>query len=502
MQTQRIESFQTIRISAAQKDGLLLWLIVLAVGVICLLIYPVMRLGFTYQINYNEGLYVYHQRDAVENRLMYGSAVADPLTPVSIPPVSLFLIGIPGRILGNYLITGRIISLLSLAALACLGACILRSKGTRWKAGLFGGLAIMALIAGYAPEYVGMNDPHLLALAFSFCGILIYTKYADTKFGLIASPLLLMIGLFTAPFAAAALLAVCLDILLRSPKRGIIWLGAAAVFFLICNALTSFQFTQIILDQLPLQSDFSTSRFLNQVNRLDFTFLILLLLSGWTALLAVFEPRTRIFAFYLAAALLIGILLSGGNPGGISQLFDLFAAMGLVMGLAVNRIPTTFKQIPGFYRTAVWCLAPLLTFLLLIHIPERLPRANSFNLLTSVQNGFLQDAAYLQKYPGRAYCENLLLCFLANKPLEMDALSSSDLAFRGRTDENLLLLIFESHQFDIVQLNRPLSDNLSQADYSPDILKSGSMTQNMRIAIARNYQVERKTTSGVFYSPR
>src|SRR5512133_2367117 len=149
MQTQRMDAFQTIAIPSRNRGWLLVWVIVMIVAVVLLYMYPVMRLGFIYQINYSEGWNAYHQREAIEGQPLYTEAVTDPFTPVNSPPLSFYLIGLIGSILGSHLMAGRIISLLSLIGIAILIPLILHSRGVRWKAGIFAGLVCLAIFAGY-----------------------------------------------------------------------------------------------------------------------------------------------------------------------------------------------------------------------------------------------------------------------------------------------------------------------------------------------------------------
>jgi hypothetical protein len=501
MQTQRIEAFQTIAIPSRKSGWLLVWVIVLAIGVVALFMYPVMRLGYIYQINYSEGWNTYHQCEVIEGQPLYTDVLGDPFTPVNSSPLSFYLVGFLGNILGSYLMAGRITSLLSLIGIAILCPLVLHSRGVRWKAGIFASLVCLAVFTGYAPEYIAMNDQHILALFLSFTGLLVYVYRRETFIGLVFSTILLSSGIITSQNVFPALLAVGLDTFIQNRKHGMLWLGLTVIFFFLLDAVTASHFSRLFLSQFKLIPNFSLDVFLNQITRLDLPFLFFVMVSGWAALFAYFQPIWRLFAFYLAASFLTAVIFSGGSSSGTSQLFDLFLAMGLMLGLSVNKVPAAFKQIPGLYNSTVWLLPPLITLALLFHIPDRIPRENTWNLLASVQNGFQQDAAYLKSQPGRVFCENLLLCFMAEKPLEMDAMNSSELAIQGETNENLALLVFESRQFDIIQINRPLPDNLSTAAYTPGIQRMGSMTQNMRIAIAHNYIIDHKSTTGVFYVP-
>jgi hypothetical protein len=308
-------------------------------------------------------------------------------------------------------------------------------------------------------------------------------------------------ALCTSPTAFPAALAVGLDIFLQSRHRGLVWLGVSLLSFLIIDGLTGFHSGGLFLKQFLLLPGFSIDLFFSQLNRLDFVFLILLLVTGWAAIICVFQPGLRLFSFYFAFAFVFGFAFSGGSTAGIYHLFDLFTAMGLTAGLSVNRVPAIFHQVPGLSFTAAWILPPLLVFCLLFNLPDRLPKPNTLNLLSSMQGNFERDVMEIRKQPGRVFCENLLLCFYAGKPLELDSTTATELAILGESDENLILAVFDTRQFALIQLNRTIPKDLASAVYTPRAERMGSMTRNMRVAILKNYRFDHRGGTGVFYVP-
>ncbi len=501
METQQIEAFQTIAIPTRNRGWLLFWVILLIMGAVAYLIYPVIRLGYFYQINYSEGLNAYHQKEAIEGQPLYSDPVTDPFTPVTIPPLSLYVLGFAGKIAGDFLIPGRVVSILALGAISVVCGSMLFSLGSRKRASLFGGLAALILVSAYAPEYSGMNDPHLPALAITLTGLFVYAIRGEKTAGLVVSSVLLAAALCTSQTAFPAALAIGLDAFILSRRRGVVWLGTSALTFLSLDGLTGFHSGGLLLEQFPRLAGFSMDTFFSQLSRLNFVFLVMLLTTGWAAIICVFQPRLRLFSFYFGFAFLFGFAFSGGSTAGIYHLFDLFAAMGLMAGLSVNRVPAIFHRVPGLSFTATWILPPLLAFCLLFNLPDRLPKNNTLNLLASMQSNFERDVVEIRKQPGRVFCENLLLCFYAGKPLELDSTTAAELAIQGTSDENLILAIFDSRQFDLIQLNRTIPKDLASSEYMPGAVRMGSMTRNMRIAILKNYRFDHRGGTGVFYIP-
>lgn len=501
METQRIEAFQTIAIPARNRGWLLVWVIVLLLGVLAYIAYPVLRLGYFYQINYSEGWNAYHQKEAVDGLPLYTDPKTDPFTPVTIPLFSLYVNGLIGHAAGDYLIPGRIISMLALGGLTLVSGLTLFSRGARKRVSLFGALAAVLLFAAYAPEYIGMNDSHILALALALTGLLVYAFRGETVPGLIMCCLIISAALCTSQTVFPAALAIGMDVFINSRRRGLLWLAASLATFFILDGLTGFHSGWLLLDQFARLTGFSAGTFFSQIGRLDIPFLILLLVTGWAAIICLFQPRLRLFSFYFAFAILFGLAFSGGTTAGVFHLFDLFAAMGLLIGLSVNRVPGIFHRLPGLTFMATWILPPLLVFCLLYNLPDRLPKANTLNLLASTQENFSRDVTEIRSQPGRVFCENLLLCFYADKPLELDSTTAAELSIQGESEENLILAVFDSRQFALIQLNRTIPKDLAGAAYSPNAIRMGSMTRNMRIAILNNYRFDHRGGTGVFYVP-
>jgi hypothetical protein len=309
------------------------------------------------------------------------------------------------------------------------------------------------------------------------------------------------VALCTSQTAFPAALAIGLDVFIQSRRRGLVWVGASVVTFLILDGLTGFHSVGLFLEQFPRLTNFSIDTFFSQLGRLDFVFLIVLLVTGWAAIICVFQSRLRVISFYFAFAFLFGFAFSGGSAAGIYHLFDLFAAMGLMAGLSVNRVPAIFHRVPGLAFTATWILPPLLVFCLLFNLPDRLPKPNTLNLLSSMQGNFERDVTEIRKQPGRVYCENLLLCFYAGKLLELDSTTAAELAIQGTSDENLILAVFDTRQFALIQLNRTIPKDLASTSYMPGAARMGSMTRNMRVAILKNYRFDHRGGTGVFYVP-
>jgi 4-amino-4-deoxy-L-arabinose transferase-like glycosyltransferase len=146
----------------------------LTLTVLLLLITPVLCLGLKFSINSNEGWNAYHALEVVSGELLYDKR--NEWTPVNYPPVSFYIIGSIGRLLGEPLFAGRYISFLSLLLISlCVGYAVKKLGGKVYDA-VFSGTFCIGLFAGFSQDYVGMNDPQMLGHIIILGGLLIYLQ--------------------------------------------------------------------------------------------------------------------------------------------------------------------------------------------------------------------------------------------------------------------------------------------------------------------------------------
>jgi hypothetical protein len=156
---------------------------VLLFGIACLFFsaWPVWRALFPIEIDFNEGWNAYHTDSAVGR----GEIYPDPSGFVgsNYPPLSYYLIGILSNYTWDAIYVGRALSLLATATIAVIVAqCIRNFNGSRIAAAL-GGFWFLGTMVRYADWYVGMNDPHLFALALMCLALLWFWAATPRSWG-------------------------------------------------------------------------------------------------------------------------------------------------------------------------------------------------------------------------------------------------------------------------------------------------------------------------------
>ena len=204
-------------------------LLILSLGVLATwaALWPAYRAFVNVEIDYNEGWNAYFADAAMGRMPLYPSR--DRLITNNYPPLSFYIVGGLGRLIGDPVLAGRLLSLGAVAVIAVAVALAIGRLGGNRTAMCVGALYFVATISRFFTGYVGMNDPHLLAQAVMTLGFVAFLRartrdrgYAVAivvmivagfiKHNLFAVPLTSMVWLGfyrRAQFVKCGLLAVC-----------------------------------------------------------------------------------------------------------------------------------------------------------------------------------------------------------------------------------------------------------------------------------------------------
>ncbi|HEX7481101.1 MAG TPA: glycosyltransferase family 39 protein, partial [Polyangiales bacterium] len=359
---------------------------------LAMLAYPAVRLFWDFEIDYNEGWNAVHQARAIAGQPLYGSA--SPLFFNNYPPLSFYLIGGLGSVLGDSVRTGRLVSLLSLLV---VGACcygVIRASGARRAHGLVALATCLGLFALRAPDYVAMNDPQLLAQAFLCVGLLVYVRHRQSP-GIAASvPLWFALGLLTKHNVLLVPLLVSAHVLLSASPRVRLWYSCSAVGLVFAVVITLYcVHGSAFFHALAAPRVYDLRRALP----LTVDFLVSVWLPMGPVLLGLIAAHTlslaRWVSAYLALSVLLGAALSGGAGVDVNVFFDAFIAMALGAGLIAQWLSTP-ERAP---RLAL-AFALVANAGVLAATPSQLARLTPSGLaaLDQTERRFQADVAYLQ----------------------------------------------------------------------------------------------------------
>src|SRR5215467_3632201 len=132
--------------------------------------WPVYRAFLNVEIETNEGWNAYFADAAMGKMPLYPST--DQLITNNYPPLSFYIVGLVGRLIGDPVLAGRLLSLVAVIAIATTVALSVRHLGGTRVAAAISAAFYIATMSRFFTTYVGMNEPQLLSHAIMALGFL------------------------------------------------------------------------------------------------------------------------------------------------------------------------------------------------------------------------------------------------------------------------------------------------------------------------------------------
>ncbi len=466
------------------QDNVVRWaplLIVALFAAVCLvgLWRVAATIGLRVPFDPNEGWNAYHADAAMTGRALYPEGRAWFVN--NYPPLSFYVVGAVGRVLGDNIIAGRIISLLSFLAVGAGIGQAARTMDCRNNEAFLAGLLFMTcLLAG--SDYVGMNDPQLFGHALETGALLFLLR--GTRADLLAA-LLFAVALFVKHNLIAMPLAAAAWLSLYDRRRALRFVAASAV-----SAVAG-----LIAFRLAYGSDL----FVHLASpRLYSLGLLQAGIRNWlvwsvvplalAAALAVFYRRDKHVAFcalYAITAIASGAAFAGGAGVDTNVFFDADMALSLGAGLALRKFAVRGTPWPVGIAIALLVL-PLAGLYLASDADWRDPEYWLHPMADEIAAA-RDDIAFLKDHRGAAICESLSLCYWAGKREEVDVFNlEQEFATGARPDDELVHYI-ESRAFGAIEF---------------DTLAPFSLTPRVRAALLRAYRIDHSDAEGVFLVPK
>ncbi len=461
--------------------------------------YPVVRIAWDIEIDANEGWNAYYQLRAMAGQSLY--VLPSPLAFNNYPPLSFYLVGAVGALLGDPMPAGRLVSLLSLGVIALSCGSVVRSAGGSRLDATLAVATCVALFSALATDYVGMNDPQLLGQAFILAGLAVHLRGDSTPRRAVLAAALFAVGVLTKHNLVVVPLLVAADVLRRGPARtrlaffatglalaaasaGLLWVVVGRTFFVQLLASRIFD---------PEHGFLLT---IDMLGRLQAP-----LAAIGLALIAFRRRRPMgLAAAYLVLALLQGVVFASGNNTDINVFFDVYIALAMGTGLVAHEIGARFPMPAARVAVALMANAGVIFI-----APLALGRfaVDSGGEMTGRERLFHADVAYLRAIPGVAVCQSFLLCFRAGKPLYYDMFGVNQGIHWGRLPPDVLVAKLRRHEIPVLQI----SDLPSHSPDDPPGVQSMPnpffhFGDDVFDALRRYYVVDRVGISGKFWVPR
>ncbi|NPD67568.1 hypothetical protein HN018_18650 [Lichenicola cladoniae] len=420
-----------------------------------LLLGPILTIPRHIPLNYNEGWNAYFDSRAanMETGPLYPGS--DSLVFNNYPPLSFYLVGAFGRfVVGDMIVAGRIVALLSLLASAgLLGLCI-RHLGGSVRGGLTGSVVFLLFAGTFFREYLAMDDPQWLAHALMLGGLA--TLLRGHRSGtlpardVVMAALLVLAGGFVKHSLVGIPLAATLWLAWFHPRSAVIWvatamagLGAGLLLTRLADGHAAFD------DVLRHHRIFRLWRLVKALGRL-----VPLLPMGIIAVVlwrdrGRRDPAVLFAGLFTLIAVVTGAVQRLGEGVYYNAHFETLIALCLMTGLAVSRVTSTGFDIRdhafGQGALAIFAILPLI-----VTAPWQIGRAWDDIAARHARERLWQPTiARLAATSGPAACEMLSLCYWAHKPFTIDFFNlnqsimtgGSIAAFQSMTEHHRLGMI-------------------------------------------------------------
>lgn len=427
----------------------------------------------------NEGWNAFHALHAMQGAGLYPSLHS--LLFNNYPPLSYFLTGPLGLVLGDQIIAGRVISLL-----ATLGVALALYRAARLLdcSAAQGALAAMMFLVSpwVLTKIGGIDDPQLLGNFLDALGLVVLLRRQPNGRADIGHVVLAAACFSAALFIKLLFVDLPLAVLIwlaLTERRSALVLAVSCAVFGIGGLLASNLLLHVdLLANVLSARVFLPGQMLAHPGQWLVTGALPLVASLY--LLRLRGDRGALLAgLYALAAVPLTLFFSGGEGVSAGPTFDLSMAVALGSAVFLSR-RQGHAWLVGI-ATALTAAVGLASF---------------FGLWSSSPSSFVvfrerpqvhADIERVMDAQGPVLCEMLALCYWAGRAPQVDAFGLSEAFKRHTRNEGELIGRLDARYYGLVQLTPR-----SSFAYSPAIMA----------ALGRDYRLAHQDSQGSFYLPR
>jgi hypothetical protein len=440
------------------------------------LIVPLVSLFRWVPRNYNEGWNAYWSEIALQGGTLYRAA--DSLIVNNYPPLSFYLVGWLGWLLGDNVIAGRLVSLAALGVLTLAVHAWLKAAGASREASLAGALFCLMGFATFGRGYVAINDPQMLAHAFMLTGLALLWRLKFSRTGAITGCALMLAGGFTKHLLVPLPVATTLWLAAHQRAQLRTWLLAGGAGLAIGCLLAAHcggpRFWLELLSARMYSLPVAARTVLDVLRKL----LPLIALSLVPYLRArrgaALSDAARFLWPYQALSLAIGAVACGGEGTNRNVFFDFMIAssMAAAFGLdALLRLPP-WPRLRGLSpgEAVLLLLGSVMTGSALTEWPQA---AHELRELDATERDTQRMVALIrQRGQSGAACEQLQLCYWAHVPFRVDFFNYGEKLRTGLLPVASCTDLLRQGAFPVLALQSPLGTTAALWRCGDDIPRS------------------------------
>ena len=399
----------------------------------------------------NEGWNAFQAARAIGTGPLYSGPQA--LTGNNYPPLSFYLVGWAGRLLGDPIVAGRIIALIAVLAVAgCIFVVVRRFSVSGSATPTIGALLFLGFNATLFRSYLCMNDPQWLAHALMMAGIAILIpdrpNAPPAARNVVVAALLMVSGGTVKHNLVAFPLATTLWLALHHRRSLTIWIGTAAAALLLSAALCYRAYgTDFFVDLLSADRHHSWQRMVLKSAPVVAATVPLLIVSAGLVRDRKSDSRLDLLLIAIAISVPLGIIQRSGQGIDRNAHFEALIALCIADAVALARHSVAFDK-PLLSQPLPWLILPILVVL-----PTTLrAEVNEIAGRASAEASWKRLEDRIAATPGKVACETPALCYWAGKSFEIDFfLYGQRVALRH--DARALQRALDEHRFAAIEVD-------------------------------------------------
>ncbi len=462
---------------------------------IALIVLPLRLLFEHIPLSYNEGWNAFHTA-----RLMAGGPLYPPVASgqfINYPPLSFYVVGLLGKLVGDNIFAGRILALVSLYIVTLNVGLAAAAAGVPRVLAAISALLFLVFAQIYFADYIAVDEPQWFGHVFQSAALVLLLRRSQPENWrqLILPAVLLLIGGLVKQNLVALPLAVTIWIAFIDRRLLLQWLaicaaaiaGAALFFFVLYGGRF---FEQVVAQPRYWTTEVLAWAYLYLGARITPFIGIGALGSivGWR------EPRWRLLLLYLGCGTIVGIGMMGAEGVIYNALFDCLIAAMLTSALFVDWTGRWAMSNTVVFRRSGQALT-----ILALTAPGLLVAPHSFDnygpLFESLGQapGWKDSIAQIAAAPGDVACEDLSLCYWAGRQSAIEFFNfgqyirrhpEAEAAFAEAVNDRRLALIqkqpdVRNHRLPPA-LDEAIARNYTATQVEPTIL----LTPTQKVAVS------------------
>ncbi len=421
--------------------------------------------------NANEGWNAAHATAFFNGQPLYHTTGA--LLTNNYPPLSFILTALLLPVVPDAVFAGRLLAVAAFLVVAVLIFLILRSARCDRAAAFLGSLVFVACMAVNFPNYVGTDDPQMLAHAVLLTGLRLLVPFPRRPTSIVAAAALMTAGLFIKHNPIAVPVTSAIWLCLFFPAAGARFLFSGLLFGLTGIGICRMGFGSDFLTSMMAPREYWFGKSWRDTLSLPPGLPFFVYAGTFSALLDRRNPFAVFLGLYLIVAVLVGVVAACGVGVSENAFFDVVIGGSLASGHLLAQT----RRMAAWPGLRIWALCSLASAAVVGPGMVTAKDMLQFPAWAANERQRSREAiavvAVLAAQTGPVICETAVFCFWAGKGVELDRFNFAQAVRKGAATDAPV----------IARLNRT-----AYAAVARDVPeKPGGLTPGMLDAIAAHY---------------